>query len=200
MKAFYNPSVSISLALVCAIPSLGCSSSESGASTAHIQIKNDFNNPQITSFQPPWTICKSSYQGVQFGQIDLGQTSAAHDAATGLDYVLMVAAWSDPTCSPAKSLPIASRNKEEVVGGQSRTIAIGMTNHQGPCPPEGVAPIPEELYNRILQLWPEYNFKSYADRAQNSQCLGSSGSNSSDGGVEASVEVGAEAGSDAADQ
>ncbi len=112
----------------------------------------------------------------------------------------MVAAWGDPTCSSAKSLPIASKNKEEVVGGQTRTIAIGMSNHQGPCPPEGVAPIPEELYNRILQLWPEYGFKPYADRAQNIQCAGSGGDSKQDGGVEGGVDSGSEPGDNASDQ
>ncbi len=190
-----HPSL-IVLILSCALTAFGCSSSDSGSGVAHVQIKNNFNDPQITSFQPPWTICKSSYLGVQFGQIDLGQTSTAHDVSAGLDYVIMVAAWSDPSCSSAKSLPIASKNKEEVVSGQTRTITIAMSNHQGPCPPEGVAPIPEDQYDRILQLWPEYNFKPYADRAQNTQCAasGSSSSSTTDGGTEGGSDSGTESG------
>lgn len=172
---------------------VACSSSDDGSSVAHVQIKNDFNDPQITGFQPPWTICKSSYQGVQFGKIEIGKTSDAHDVPAGLDYVLMVAAWNDPTCGPAKSLPIATKNKEEVVSGQTRTISVAMTNHQGPCPPQGVPPMPQEQYDRILKLWPEYNFKAYADRAQNTQCAGSGGS-SGDGGTDGGTEAGADAG------
>jgi len=140
------------------------------AGKAHVSIKNDFNNPQM-SFQPPWTICRSSYLGVDFGQIAIGETSAEKQVTPGLDYVLMVAAWNDPTCSPAHALPIATANEEEVVDGQTRTIAINLANHQGACPPEGVAPIPEAQYNRILQLWPEFNFQPYANRTQNTQCL-----------------------------
>lgn len=161
-------------------------SEDDGSGTATVQLKNDFNNPEITGFQPPWTICKSSYQGVQLGKVEIGQSSAAVQVPAGLDYVLMVAAWGDPSCDPAHSLPIATKVKEEVVGGQTRTIAVGMTNHQGPCPPEGVPPIPEEQYNRILQLWPEYSFKAYADKAQNPQCAGKGGD--SDGGTEGGTE------------
>jgi len=138
--------------------------------TALVKIKNDFNNPEA-SFQPPWTICKSSYLGVEFGKLGVGETSQEHELTPGLDYVLMVAAWNDPTCSPENALPIASKNEEEVVDGQSRTVSIGVANHQGACPPEGVAPIPEAQYNRILQLWPEFNFRPYAERRQNAECL-----------------------------
>ena len=137
--------------------------------TATVSIKNDFNNPQM-SYKPQWTICESSYLGVQFGKILLDATSTAQKVSPGLDYVLMVAAWQDPTCNPAKCLPIASKKEEETVDGQTRTIYINMANHQGPCPPEGVSPIPEAQYNEILQLWPSYNFKPYAERTQNTQC------------------------------
>jgi len=138
--------------------------------SALVRIQNDFNNPTLER-RPPWTICRSSYLGADFGRIGLGETSAEREVAPGLDYVLMVAAWDDPTCAPENCLPIASRNEEEVVDGQTRTIAINAPNHQGPCPPEGVAPIPEAVYNRILALWPEFGFKPYADRTQNPQCL-----------------------------
>jgi hypothetical protein len=137
---------------------------------ALVQIKNDFSNPEM-DFQPPWTICESSYLGVEFGQVGTGETSAKQEVAPGLDYVLMVAAWDDPTCAAANCLPIASRNEEEVVDGQTRSIAINLPNHQGPCPPEGVQPIPRELYDRILALWREYSFKPYDQRTENTQCL-----------------------------
>ena len=141
-----------------------------GTSKAHVSIMNDFNNPQM-SFQPPWTICRSSYLGVDFGGIAIGATSPQKDVEPGLDFVLMVAAWDDTTCAAAHALPIATANEEEVVDGQTRTIAINMANHQGACPPEGVAPIPEAQYDRILQLWPEFGFQPYAQRTQNTECL-----------------------------
>ena len=137
---------------------------------AFVSIKNDFNNPEA-SFQPPWTICHAWYGGTTFDTILLGETSAEKTVTAGLGYVYMVAAWGDPTCAPENCLPIASKNEEETVPDQHRTITIGMTNHQGPCPPEGVAPIPEAAYNKILELWPAYGFKSYAERTQNTQCL-----------------------------
>jgi hypothetical protein len=143
---------------------------ESDEGTALVQIKNDFNNSEM-DFQPPWTICQSSYLDVEFGSIGTDETSAEQEVTPGMDYVLMVAAWNDPTCAPENCLPIASRNEEEVVDGQTRTVAINLPNHQGPCPPEGVPPIPQEQYERILALWPEYNFKPYAQRAENTQCL-----------------------------
>ena len=138
--------------------------------TARVSIKNDFNNPEM-ALKPPWTICEASYLGAEFGTIAIGGTSAGQEVATGLDFVLMVAAWDDPGCSPEHCLPIASKNEEEVVDGQTRTIAINLPNHQGPCPPEGVEPIPEAQYNRILALWPEYGFKHYDQRAENTECL-----------------------------
>lgn len=140
-----------------------------GDESAFVQIKNDFNNPEM-SFQPPWTICKSSYMGVEFGKIETGQLSTENEVSPGLDYVLMVAAWDDPTCAPENCLPIASKNEEEVVDGQTRTISINLPNHQGSCPPEGVQPIPQEQYERILALWPEYNFKPYDQRTENKEC------------------------------
>jgi len=145
----------------------GCGTEDDGV--AMVQIKNDFNNPEM-DFQPPWTICESSYVDVEFGKIGTDETSAEQEVAPGLDYVLMVAAWDDPTCAPENCLPIASKNEEEVVDGQTRTIAINLPNHQGPCPPEGVQPIPQEQYERILALWPDYNFKPYDQRTENTQC------------------------------
>jgi hypothetical protein len=137
---------------------------------AYASIKNDFNNPEMPK-RPPWTICRSSYLGVEFGKIDLDGVSFEQEVQAGLDYVLMVAAWDDPTCSAESSLPIASKNEEEIVPGQHRTISINMANHQGPCPPEGVAPIPQILYDRILALWPEFGFLPYDQRTQNPECL-----------------------------
>ncbi len=150
---------------------LGCESETDDESVTTVLLKNDFNNAEIEGFQPPWTICEASYLGTSFGHIGIGETSAEAEVDPGLDYVLMVAAWDDPTCAPEHCLPIASRNEEEVVAGQSRTIAINLPNHQGPCPPEGVPPIPEALYNRILALWPGYSFTPYAQRTENPQCL-----------------------------
>lgn len=148
----------------------GCGASDgANSATSQAAIQNDFNNPEM-AFQPPWTICESSYLGVEFGKLGTGQTSALHAVSPGLDYVLMVAAWNDPACSAAHALPIASKNEEELVAGQTRTIAINLANHQGACPPEGVAPIPQEQYERILQLWPDYGFLPYAQRTSNPQC------------------------------
>ena len=147
---------------------VGCS--DEAVPSALVKIQNDFNNPAVDR-KPPWTICHASYLGVDFGTIAIGETSTEKSVKPGLDYVLMVAAWADPTCSPDKSLPIASKTEEEVVDGQSRTIAIGLANHQGACPPEGIPPIPEAQYNRILQLWPDFGFKPYAERTQNAKCV-----------------------------
>jgi hypothetical protein len=147
---------------------VGCGSDEDDV--AYVSIKNDFNNPQM-SFQPPWTICESSYMNTDFGPLPLDATSEEKLVKPGLGYVLMVAAWNDPSCAAASALPIASKNEEEVVAGQHRTIAINLANHQGSCPPEGVAPIPEGLYNQILALWPAYGFQPYAQRTQNTECL-----------------------------
>jgi hypothetical protein len=155
------------LALVAMLP--GCGDADE-SEPATVQLKNDFNNPEMQR-QPPWTICESSYQGVEFGKLTVGETSAPQQVGAGLDYVLMVAAWDDPSCAPERCLPIASRNEEEVVEGQTRTISINMANHQGPCPPEGVAPIPEAQYERIAELWPDYGFKPYAERTENTQCV-----------------------------
>jgi hypothetical protein len=194
-----SPRSATSMLLAAAVvASVAACSSDDGSGVAHVRLQNDFNDPEVAAFQPPWTICKSSYQGAEFGKIELGKTSDAHDVPAGLDVVLMVAAWDDPTCDPAHSLPIATKSKEEVVSGQTRTIAIAMTNHQGPCPPEGVPPIPEEQYNRILKLWPQYNFKAYADRALNAQCAGS-GAGGNDGGAEGGADAATEAGGDAGD-
>jgi len=150
------------------IGAAGCGSEDQGV--AYASIKNDFNNPQM-SFQPPWTICESSYLGQDFGPIPLDATTAEKLIKPGLDYVLMVASWNDPACGPNTILPIASANEEEIVSGQHRTIAINLANHQGACPPEGVAPIPEVLYDRIRALWPQYTFQPYDQRTQNTQCL-----------------------------
>lgn len=156
------------LTLLTALALAGCSSE--GEGKALVRIDNDFDNPEM-DFQPPWTICRSSYLDVEFGEIGYGATSAEQEVPAGLDYVLMVAAWDDPSCANENALPIASKNEEEVVEGQSRTIAINLPNHQGACPPEGVAPMPEAAYDRIRELWPELDFKPYAERTQNPQCL-----------------------------
>ncbi len=136
---------------------------------AAVRIFNDFNNLTLDR-HPPWTICRCNYRGAEFGKVLLGDTSVAMDVEPGLDYVLMVLAWDDTACSTQNCLPVASKFEEETVDGQERIITLNAPNHQGPCPPEGVPPIPEELYNRILALYPEYDFESYENRALNPQC------------------------------
>jgi len=170
MRFLKTPSIIISALLIAGAAIMSCNTTDpQEKQTATVRIKNDFNNASMDR-KPPWTIAKCSYRGVEFGKILLGDSSAAKEVEPGLDYVLMVACWADTACSMQNCLPIASKVEEEVVAGQSRTIVLNAPNHQGPCPPEGVEPIPEAVYNRILQLWPEYGFKPYADRAQNPQC------------------------------
>ena len=107
----------------------------------------------------------------RFARNEIAPVAAEADA--GLDYVLMVCAWEDPSCAAEHCLPIASKNEEETIAGQERTIVINVPNHQGPCPPEalGIPPVPQDLYDQILDLWPEYGFKPYAERTENPQCL-----------------------------
>lgn len=145
---------------------LGCAESDDDTALAKVQLKNGFADPAL------WTICESSYLGASFGPIPMGQQSKAKGVKPGIDYVLMVAAWDDPECKPENMLPIASKNEEEVVDGQTRTIMVTKENHQGPCPPsEGIQPIPQALYDRILELWPDYGFQPYETRTQNTECL-----------------------------
>ena len=161
------------LVVAALVTQLGCSNDDNDKSaTATVSIKNDFNNSTM-AYQPPWTICESYYLAQQFGKIGLGDTSGAKKVVPGLDYVLMVAAWDDTSCNPNNALPLASASEEEIDDGQTRTIALNMMNHQGPCPPEGVEPIPEAQYDRVLALWPSYNFKPYAQRTENTECTGS---------------------------
>ncbi len=158
------------LILASAIPMLAsCSDDADDAGSATVSIENDFDNDEFDR-KPPWTICEAHYRGADFGKVEIGQRSEEKEVSPGLDYVFMVAAWDDPSCAKEHALPIASRNEEEVVDGQSRTIFINLPNHQGPCPPEGVQPIPQDLYDRILELWPEYGFLPYDQRTDNTQC------------------------------
>ena len=150
------------------LASSGCESDDE--EPAYVIIHNDFDNPEM-SFNPPWTICESFFGGTFFGKVGIGEMSEELEVEPGLGYVLFVAAWDDPDCNPENCLPIATRNEEEVVSGQHRTIAINMPNHQGPCPPEGISPIPQDLYEQILELWPDYDFLPYDRRTENTQCL-----------------------------
>jgi hypothetical protein len=160
--------LSIAAATMAAAYVLSCD--DDTAQPATVRIANNFNDTTLDR-RPPWTICKCNYQGVEFGKILIGDTSAAHEVTAGLDYVLMVASWSDTACTTSNCLPIASKVEEEVVEGQTRTIVINANNHQGPCPPTGVEPIPQALYERICALYPDYGFLPYEQRAQNPQCL-----------------------------
>jgi hypothetical protein len=157
------------LGLPLVLVAAGCGGLDEGE-PAYASIKNDFNNPEMPK-KPQWTICRSSYMGGDFGRIDLDATSPELQVEAGLDNVLMAAAWEDPTCAVENMLPIASKNEEEILPGQHRTIFINMPNHQGPCPPEGVAPIPQALYDRMLVLWPDLGFLPYDQRRHNPQCL-----------------------------
>jgi hypothetical protein len=170
MKNFILKKSGIAIAVILAATIISCNSDNPTApKSATVRIKNFFNNP-ANAYNPPWTIIKSSYRGVDFGKIAIGDSSEAKKVEPGLDYVLMVAAWSDTAGNPEHCLPIATKIKEEVVDGQARTIVVELSNHQGPCPPEGVAPIPEAQYEQIRALWPQFNFKPYAQRAENPQC------------------------------
>ena len=148
----------------------GCDSDEA-SDIGYVALHNDFNNAELER-QPPWTICEAWYNDTYFsGPILLGDTSEEQSVNAGLGYVYMILAWNDPTCALENCLPVASKNEEETVSGQRHVIHLNAPNHQGPCPPEGVAPISEDRYNKILELWPDYTFKSYADRTENPPCL-----------------------------
>jgi len=166
----------IPLMLLCALLGLnalamiGCDSDEA-SEQAYVTLKNDFNNDEFER-KPPWTICEAWYNETYFhGPFAWGESSEEQSVNVGLGYVYMVLAWNDPDCAPEHCLPVASKNEEEVVSGQQRVININVPNHQGPCPPEGVQPINEERYNKILELWPDYNFKPYDQRTENPQCM-----------------------------
>ena len=160
------------VALIPVLLVIGCGDGGGDDETdnATVSLRNDFENPEFDRM-PPWTICEAHYGGAEFGTIGLGETSEPQEVSPGLDYVYMVAAWDDPSCTPENCLPIASRQEEEVVPGRTRTIAINVANHQGPGPPENVEPIPQTLYERILELWPEYGFLPYEQRTENPECL-----------------------------
>jgi len=155
--------------LLFSLLAVGCGSDTEDPAT--VRIENDFDNTTFER-QPPWTICEASYRGAFWTDIGIGETSEPAEATPGLDYVLMVASWEDPSCAPEHCLPLASKNEEETIAGQERTIVINVPNHQGPCPPEalGIEPIPQDLYDRILALWPDYGFLPYDQRRDNPQC------------------------------
>lgn len=158
--------ITLILAMMLAF-SFACSNDED-SEIAYVRLHNDFDNPDLPN--PPWTICKAYYNGTFFDKVEIGEIGEEFKVEAGLGYVYMILAWDDPDCNPEHCLPVASRNEEEVVPGQDRTIVLNLPNHQGPCPPQGVEPIPEELYNTILELWPEYGFEPYENRKENPQC------------------------------
>ena len=164
-----TPSLLAPLAAFLLLTGLGCGGADD-PEIAYASIKNDFNNPEMPK-KPQWTICRSSYLGVDFGHIDLDAQSPELRVPPGLDNVLMIAAWEDPSCALEHLLPIASKNEEEILPGQHRTLYINMPNHQGPCPPEGVQPIPQTLYDRMLAMWPDLGFLPYDQRTLNPECL-----------------------------
>ena len=95
----------------------GCGSDDSGAAFA--SIKNDFNNPAM-AYQPPWTICQSSYLGVDFGTIAIGDTSPEKQVTAGLDYVLLVGAWSDRPAAPQLPCPWRARARKRSFRGSTK--------------------------------------------------------------------------------
>ncbi len=152
MRKLWSVGFEVGACMLLGMMALSCDST-SPETSAVVRIKNDFNNEEMER-KPPWTICECSYRDVEFGRVLLGETSDAREVEPGLDYVLMVVAWNAPACSTHNCLPVASSNEEEIVDGQTRTIAINAPNHQGPCPPEGIEPIPHDLYERIRAIWP----------------------------------------------
>jgi hypothetical protein len=134
---------------------------------AFVTLENDFDDPMFP--MPPWTICEASYGGTFFDEpLSAGDVGIEQPVEPGLDYVYMVASFGDPTC--ADPVPLATRMEEETLPGQRRTIAISVPNHQGPCPPMGVPPIPEAQYERVRELFGDYEFPPYADRLSLSLC------------------------------
>ena len=158
-----RPSTCLVVPLLCGLLLAACGGED--PRTATVSLRNDFGAT------PPWTVCQAWYNGVAFDRVPPGATSAPREVQAGLGPVYLVGAWADPDCRPEHCLPLATRNDEEVVPGQQRTISLTMQNHQGPCPPEGVAPIPEALYGKVLALWPQYGFRPYAERTTNPQCV-----------------------------
>jgi len=160
------------VALIAAIvgpATVGCG--DDGAGSAQVAIENDFDNPTFDA-QPPWTICDAWFQGTYFGLIPRGERSEVMDVEPGVGLVYMVAAFADPTCAPENTLPLATVMDEEAIAGVERTVFINLPNHRGPCPPRmDIPPIPEDSYDRVLELFPDYAFEPYADRGQNPQCL-----------------------------
>jgi len=127
------------LTLMAPLVLAGCGKSDDEAS-ALVKIQND----STTGDELPaaWTICRSSYLGINFGTIGIGETSAEQPVTPGLDFVLMVAAWDDPSCVAATSLPIASTDEEEVVDGQSGPSRSTLPTTRV-VPARGRRPIPE---------------------------------------------------------
>lgn len=160
----------LALAIMLCSTAVACGGADDGEEPATVRIENDFDNPQFDA-QPPWTICNAHYLGAEFGPITRGEVSDPQEVEAGVGRVLMVGSFADPECNPENTLPLATPAEEEVVPGQERTIAINLPNHKGPCPPrEDIEPIDRESYERISELYPEYDFEPYDSREQNTQC------------------------------
>lgn len=148
----------------------GCSgSNHDDVTTATVRLRNDLAVPDAAP--QVWTVCRSSFLGVDFGTIDARGNSPPRTVEPGLDYVLTIAALNDPQCDATNALPLASVRQEGVVDGQSRTIAINAGGYQSPCASGTTGPMAKPAYDRIVALWPEYGFLPYDRLGENAACL-----------------------------
>lgn len=139
---------------------------------AVVTLINDFNNPDAAR-QPPWILCDASYNGTDLAldpPLAGGEASEPVEVEPGLARVLMVASWGDAACTPDTTLPLVTAVEEETLPGQTRDILVGLPNHRGPCPPEGIEPMAEADYDAVLAAFPDYGFEPYATREANPQC------------------------------
>ena len=138
--------------------------------TAVVTLENAFQNAE--GMGPKWTICEAWYNGTRFETaLAPGESTEPTEVEPGLSWVLMTAAWDDPTCADeATQVILSTAQQEETVPGQARTIQLTAPNHRGPCPPEGVPPITEAAWNEALEVFADYDFPPYADRATIAGC------------------------------